>query len=174
MVGRKWVMLCVVCRSLQHCHSRVVAPGRAATTQQALAFTSSLLSQRGRQIGGKTPSTKNSVLLPPAGARQMKGKQSAVLATRIRAGRGMFSSSALEGRRRGGGGGGRGRGGGRRSPDYGPARAGQRRSNVPPGTSVEVVQKQHQRTGELTPGTVSRLLTNSGFHPRGIKVTRLM
>ncbi|CBN76934.1 conserved unknown protein [Ectocarpus siliculosus] len=87
----------------------------------------------------------------------------------------MFSSSALEGRRRGGGGGGggRGRGAGRRSPDYGP-RAGQRRSNVPPGTSVEVVQKQHQRTGELTPGTVSRLLTNSGFHPRGIKVTRLM
>ncbi|CAN0548045.1 unnamed protein product, partial [Ectocarpus sp. 12 AP-2014] len=44
------------------------------------------------------------------------------------------------------------------------------RSNVPPGTSVEVVQKQHQRTGKLTLGTVSRLLTNSGFHPRGIKV----
>ncbi|CAN0061758.1 unnamed protein product, partial [Ectocarpus sp. 12 AP-2014] len=101
MVGGKWVMLCVICRSLQHCHSKVVAPGRAKTTQQAFAFTSSQLSQRGRRIGGKTPSTKNSVLRPPADARQMKGNQSAVLATRIRAGRGMFSSSALEGRRRG-------------------------------------------------------------------------
>ncbi|CAM9643261.1 unnamed protein product, partial [Ectocarpus fasciculatus] len=125
MVRRNWVMLCVVCRSLQHCHSRVVAPGRAATTQQAFAFTSSLLAQ-GRRIGGKTPSysTKNSVLLPPADARQIGGNRSAVLAKRISAGRGMFSSSALEGRRRGGG---RGRGGGRRSPDYGPPRAGQRR-----------------------------------------------
>lgn len=44
------------------------------------------------------------------------------------------------------------------------------RKNVSPGTSVEVVQKQHQRTGELTAGVVSRLLTNSSFHPRGIKV----
>lgn len=124
MIRSKWVMLCVVCRSVQHCHPRVVAPGRAATTQQALAFTSSLLAQ-GRRIGDKTPSTKTSVLLPPADARRIGGYQGAVLATRIRAGRGMFSSSALEGRRRGGGG--RGRGGGRRSPDYGPARAGQRR-----------------------------------------------
>ncbi|CAM9226972.1 unnamed protein product, partial [Hapterophycus canaliculatus] len=45
------------------------------------------------------------------------------------------------------------------------------RKNVAPGILVEVVQKQHQRTGELTSGTVSRLLTSSGFHPRGIKVT---
>jgi len=44
------------------------------------------------------------------------------------------------------------------------------RKNVSPGTSVEVVQKQHQRTGELTAGVVSRLLTSSSFHPRGIKV----
>lgn len=44
------------------------------------------------------------------------------------------------------------------------------RANVSPGTSVEVIQKQDQRTGRLTSGTVSRLLTNSGFHPRGIKV----
>eukprot|EP00903_Cladosiphon_okamuranus_P014392 g13360.t1 len=89
----------------------------------------------------------------------------------------MFSSSALRGGRRGGragggrGGGGRGRGGRRsRSPNYGPARAGQHRENVSPGTPVEVIQKQHQATGELTTGVVSRLLTNSGFHPRGIKV----
>lgn len=44
------------------------------------------------------------------------------------------------------------------------------RANVSPGTSVEVVQKQDQRTGRLTSGTVGRLLTSSGFHPRGIKV----
>ncbi|CAN0361676.1 unnamed protein product, partial [Laminaria digitata] len=44
------------------------------------------------------------------------------------------------------------------------------RANVSPGTSVEVVQKQDQRTGRLTLGTVGRLLTSSGFHPRGIKV----
>ncbi|CAN0524180.1 unnamed protein product, partial [Scytosiphon promiscuus] len=47
------------------------------------------------------------------------------------------------------------------------------RNNVSPGTAVEVIQKQHQRTGELTSGTVSRLLTSSGFHPRGIKVTEV-
>lgn len=41
---------------------------------------------------------------------------------------------------------------------------------MPPGTSVEVVQKHHQRSGQLTAGVVSRLLTSSGFHPRGIKV----
>ncbi|KAG5190788.1 hypothetical protein JKP88DRAFT_175327, partial [Tribonema minus] len=44
------------------------------------------------------------------------------------------------------------------------------RSNVPPGTPVLVVQKQHQRSGELTRGTVARNLTNSGVHPRGQKV----
>lgn len=44
------------------------------------------------------------------------------------------------------------------------------RANVSPGDLVEVVQKQHQSSGQLTTGVVSRLLTNSGFHPRGIKV----
>ena len=38
------------------------------------------------------------------------------------------------------------------------------------GTLVEVVQKNHQRTGELKSGIVSRLLTNSANHPHGIKV----
>ena len=33
-----------------------------------------------------------------------------------------------------------------------------------------VVQKQHQRTGELTEGIVKDILTNSNNHPRGIKV----
>ena len=35
---------------------------------------------------------------------------------------------------------------------------------------VEVVQKQHQRTGELTEGIVEKLLTKSSYHPHGIKV----
>jgi len=44
------------------------------------------------------------------------------------------------------------------------------RSNVPVGTRVMVVQKQHQRTGQLTEGIVREILTNSNVHPRGIKV----
>jgi uncharacterized repeat protein (TIGR03833 family) len=35
---------------------------------------------------------------------------------------------------------------------------------------VEIVKKEHQRTGELTQGQVKRILTKSGFHPHGIKV----
>lgn len=35
---------------------------------------------------------------------------------------------------------------------------------------VEIVQKHHQRTGELTEGIVEKLLTKSNFHPHGIKV----
>jgi len=35
---------------------------------------------------------------------------------------------------------------------------------------VEIVQKQHQRSGELTEGYVKRILTKSANHTRGIKV----
>lgn len=35
---------------------------------------------------------------------------------------------------------------------------------------VQIVQKQDQRTGNLTEGTVKRILTSSKFHPHGIKV----
>ena len=35
---------------------------------------------------------------------------------------------------------------------------------------VEIVQKQDQRTGELTEGYVKRILTKSAKHPHGIKV----
>ncbi len=38
------------------------------------------------------------------------------------------------------------------------------------GLSVKVVQKHHQRTGELTQGIVKRVLTKSANHPHGIKV----
>lgn len=44
------------------------------------------------------------------------------------------------------------------------------RKNIQPGKSVEIVQKHHQRTGELTEGVVKRILTNAPTHPHGIKV----
>lgn len=47
---------------------------------------------------------------------------------------------------------------------------GKRRSDIKIGSKVKVVQKQHQRSGELTEGVVSKLLTNSANHPHGIKV----
>lgn len=47
---------------------------------------------------------------------------------------------------------------------------GNTRSNIKPGISVLVVQKHHQRSGELTEGIVKDLLTNSPSHPHGIKV----
>lgn len=47
---------------------------------------------------------------------------------------------------------------------------GTERKNVRPGLRVKVVQKQHQRSGELTEGVVRDILTNSPVHPHGIKV----
>ena len=47
---------------------------------------------------------------------------------------------------------------------------GMTRSNIKIGSRVKVVQKPHQRTGELTEGVVARLLTKSKTHPHGIKV----
>jgi uncharacterized repeat protein (TIGR03833 family) len=47
---------------------------------------------------------------------------------------------------------------------------GTKRNNLQIGSVVEVVQKHHQRTGELTEGVVQRILTNSPNHPHGIKV----
>lgn len=47
---------------------------------------------------------------------------------------------------------------------------GTKRSQINIGSKVLVVQKQHQRTGELTEGIVKRILTNSAQHPHGIKV----
>lgn len=47
---------------------------------------------------------------------------------------------------------------------------GTKRSSIKPGMKVEVVQKQHQRSGTLTGGIVKDILTNSAKHPRGIKV----
>jgi len=44
------------------------------------------------------------------------------------------------------------------------------RKDIKVGTKVMIVQKQHQRTGELTEGIVRDILTSSSNHPRGIKV----
>ena len=47
---------------------------------------------------------------------------------------------------------------------------GTERKNIRPGIKVKIVQKQHQKTGQLTEGIVKDILTNSAVHPRGIKV----
>lgn len=47
---------------------------------------------------------------------------------------------------------------------------GRKRTNIQIGLHVNIVQKQDQKSGKLTEGTVKRLLTNSSYHPHGIKV----
>lgn len=47
---------------------------------------------------------------------------------------------------------------------------GNNRENVRIGAEVEVVLKVDQKTGKLTRGTIAEILTNSSFHPHGIKV----
>jgi len=44
------------------------------------------------------------------------------------------------------------------------------RKNIHPGLRVAIVLKQDQRTGRQTVGVVRDILTNSSFHPHGIKV----
>jgi len=47
---------------------------------------------------------------------------------------------------------------------------GTKRSAIRPGLEVQIVQKHHQRSGQLTRGVVQDILTNSATHPHGIKV----
>jgi len=47
---------------------------------------------------------------------------------------------------------------------------GRNRSDIKPGIKVAIVLKEDQRSGKLTEGIVKDLLTNSSFHPHGIKV----
>lgn len=47
---------------------------------------------------------------------------------------------------------------------------GKKRDNIKQGIRVQIVQKQDQRTGNLTEGIVKDILTNSSSHPHGIKV----
>ncbi len=47
---------------------------------------------------------------------------------------------------------------------------GTERKNIKPGSKVKIIQKPHQRTGQLTEGVVKDILTKSPVHQRGIKV----
>ena len=47
---------------------------------------------------------------------------------------------------------------------------GQNRKDIFNGLKVSIVLKEHQRTGQETEGVVQDILTNSAFHPHGIKV----
>ena len=53
------------------------------------------------------------------------------------------------------------------------AKCGQHRKDIHPGLTVDVILKKDQRTGKRTRGKVKELLTNSSFHPHGIKVRLL-
>jgi len=47
---------------------------------------------------------------------------------------------------------------------------GRNRNDVRVGFQVAIVLKKDQRSGNLTDGIVKDILTNSKFHPHGIKV----
>ncbi|HWQ66835.1 MAG TPA: YwbE family protein [Methanospirillum sp.] len=47
---------------------------------------------------------------------------------------------------------------------------GRNRGAISSGICVDIVLKQDQRTGKKTRGIVGDILTNSTFHPHGIKV----
>ena len=47
---------------------------------------------------------------------------------------------------------------------------GKNRKDIKPGLKVEIVRKKDQRTEKRTEGVVAQILTNSSFHPHGIKV----
>ena len=47
---------------------------------------------------------------------------------------------------------------------------GQYRKSVRAGVEVDIVVKKDQGSGKLTRGIVKDILTNSSFHPHGIKV----
>lgn len=47
---------------------------------------------------------------------------------------------------------------------------GQNRENIKIDILVDIVLKADQRTGKLTRGHVQKILTNSSYHPHGIKV----
>ena len=47
---------------------------------------------------------------------------------------------------------------------------GTRREDIKPGIAVKVELREHKRTGILTEGRVSEVLTSAPVHPHGIKV----
>ena len=48
--------------------------------------------------------------------------------------------------------------------------SGQNRADIKIGAKVKVVFKSDQRTVKLTEGIIAKILTNSSYHPHGIKV----
>ena len=49
-------------------------------------------------------------------------------------------------------------------------RDGRQRTLIQPGSIVDIIQKQDQRSNKKTRGVVLEILTNASFHPHGIKV----
>ena len=47
---------------------------------------------------------------------------------------------------------------------------GRDRLAIQPGCTVDIIQKEDQRSGKKTCGIVQEILTNSQTHPHGIKV----
>lgn len=47
---------------------------------------------------------------------------------------------------------------------------GQNRADIYPGLLVDIILKKDQRSGNLTRGVVTNLLTSAPHHSRGIKV----
>ncbi len=57
-----------------------------------------------------------------------------------------------------------------KKPADNPRKDGRQRSGIYPGALVKIERKIDQGTGKLTEGKVKEILTNSSFHPHGIKV----
>jgi uncharacterized repeat protein (TIGR03833 family) len=49
-------------------------------------------------------------------------------------------------------------------------RDGTQRVAIQPGVTVDIIRKQDQRNKKRTRGIVQDILTNTSFHPHGIKV----
>jgi uncharacterized repeat protein (TIGR03833 family) len=47
---------------------------------------------------------------------------------------------------------------------------GQKRMDIKPGQTVDIILKQNQHSGKLTRGIIREILTSSAYHPHGIKV----
>jgi uncharacterized repeat protein (TIGR03833 family) len=49
-------------------------------------------------------------------------------------------------------------------------RDGRYRSSVRTGSTVDIILKPNQKSGKVIRGVVAEILTNTSFHPHGIKV----
>ncbi len=50
------------------------------------------------------------------------------------------------------------------------SKSGKHKSDLHKGLLVKIVKKKNQRSGKLTTGKIDKILTNSNFHSRGLKV----